>query len=47
LAPGNKEQYRELVDNPLTDVFTLPLQINENDLTTVVDPLIDRIKDGK
>ncbi|PNF34288.1 hypothetical protein B7P43_G16548 [Cryptotermes secundus] len=44
LAPGNKENYRELVDNPSNDVFTIPSQINENDITTICDPLIDRIK---
>jgi hypothetical protein len=47
LTPGNKDNYRELVDNPSTDVFTIPSQITENELNSICDPLIDRIKKGK
>ena len=47
LAPGSPDNYRELVDNPATDVIAIttletePLRIN------AVNQVVDRIKEGK
>lgn len=47
LAPGNTENYKELVENPVTDVFTFYYQGSESELPSIIDPVINRIKTGK
>lgn len=47
LSPGNKDNYKELVDNPSTDIFTFIYQGTEIEIPGIVDPLVDRIKRGK
>jgi hypothetical protein len=47
LAPGNKDNYKELVDNPTTDIFTFSTLATEADKINIIGQVIDRIKQGK
>lgn len=44
LAPGNKDNYKELVDNPTTDIFTFSTLATEADKINIIGQVIDRIK---
>jgi hypothetical protein len=47
LAPGNTENYRELVDNPTTDIITFTSLATEADKSNAISQVIDRIRQGK
>jgi len=44
LAPGSTDNYRELVDNPTTDIITFSSLATEADKSSVISQVIDRIK---
>ena len=47
LAPGNKENYKELVEDITKDVITYSHIGSETDIPALVDQVIQRIKKGK
>jgi len=44
LAPGNRDNYRELVENPMTDVISFTTMTTEADIITSVGQVADRIR---
>lgn len=47
LAPGSADNFRELVDNPATDVITFGSMETDDDKIHNVGLVINRIRDGK
>jgi len=47
LAPGNRDNYRELVENPITDIITFESLPRESDRINVTSQVADRIRQGK
>jgi hypothetical protein len=47
LAPGSTDNYRELVNNPTTDVITFVPPGTESEKIDGITQVINRIKDGK
>jgi hypothetical protein len=47
LAPGNKDNYKELVNNPNTDIITFSSLTEDSDKIAAVKEVTDRIKQGK
>jgi hypothetical protein len=47
LVPGSKDNYKELADNPTTDIITYGTLTTESDKINIISQVIDRIKKGK
>jgi len=47
LAPGSRDNYRELVDNPTTDIIIFTSLRTEADVNNATSQVIERIKQGK
>ena len=47
LAPGSIDNYRELVDNPTTDIITFSSLATDADKSNAISQVIDRIRQGK
>ena len=47
IAPGNPDNYGELVDNPATDVITFTPPGNDAERITAINQVVDRIRQGK
>jgi hypothetical protein len=47
LAPGSKDNYKELVDNPTNDIITFVSLETDIDKSNAISQVIDRIKQGK
>lgn len=46
-APGNRDNYRELVDNTATDVITFESLRTDTERITAINQVTDRIRQGK
>jgi hypothetical protein len=47
LAPGDKDNYKELVDNPTNDIISFVSLESDTDKINIISQVIDRIKQGK
>jgi ppGpp synthetase/RelA/SpoT-type nucleotidyltranferase len=47
LAPGSKDNYKELVEDPTTDIITVGYLTAEADKIAAIDQVTERIKHGK
>jgi len=47
LAAGSRDNYRELVDNPETDIITPVSLTSDADKIDAINHVTNRIKDGK